>query len=74
MPGVAAVLLARAQFALTVGFHIVLPAFSIGLASYLAVLEILWLRDSLAGVSRCLSVLAEGIRRHVSAWASCPAS
>jgi cytochrome d ubiquinol oxidase subunit I len=43
MPGVAAVLLARAQFALTVGFHIVLPAFSIGLASYLAVLEILWL-------------------------------
>jgi cytochrome bd ubiquinol oxidase subunit I len=43
MPGVAAVLLARAQFALTVGFHIVLPAFSIGLASYLAVLEVLWL-------------------------------
>jgi cytochrome bd ubiquinol oxidase subunit I len=43
MPGVAAVLLARAQFALTVAFHIVLPAFSIGLASYLAVLEVLWL-------------------------------
>jgi cytochrome d ubiquinol oxidase subunit I len=43
MPGAAAVLLARAQFALTIGFHIVLPAFSIGLASYLAVLEVLWL-------------------------------
>ncbi len=43
MPSAAAVLLARAQFALTVGFHIVLPAFSIGLASYLAVLEVLWL-------------------------------
>jgi cytochrome bd ubiquinol oxidase subunit I len=43
MPGEAAVLLARTQFALTVGFHIVLPAFSIGLASYLAVLEVLWL-------------------------------
>src|SRR6476469_8531883 len=43
MPGEAAVLLARSQFALTVGFHIVLPAFSIGLASYLAVLEVLWL-------------------------------
>jgi cytochrome d ubiquinol oxidase subunit I len=43
MPGAAAVLLARAQFALTVGFHIVLPAFSIGLASYLATLEVLWL-------------------------------
>jgi cytochrome d ubiquinol oxidase subunit I len=39
-----AVVLARAQFAFTVGFHIVLPAFSIGLASYLAVLEGLWLR------------------------------
>ena len=39
-----AVILARAQFAFTLGFHIVLPAFSIGLASYLAVLELLWLR------------------------------
>ncbi|MCE4224977.1 cytochrome ubiquinol oxidase subunit I [Methylobacterium sp. C25] len=38
-----AVLLARAQFAFTMGFHIVFPAFSIGLASYLAVLEGLWL-------------------------------
>jgi cytochrome d ubiquinol oxidase subunit I len=39
-----AIMLARAQFAFTIGFHIVLPAFSIGLASYLAVLEGLWLR------------------------------
>jgi cytochrome d ubiquinol oxidase subunit I len=36
--------LARAQFAFTVIFHIVFPAFSIGLASYLAVLEGMWLR------------------------------
>ena len=35
--------LARAQFAFTISFHIVFPAFSIGLASYLAVLEFLWL-------------------------------
>ena len=35
--------LARAQFAFTVAFHIIFPAFSIGLASYLAVLEGLWL-------------------------------
>src|ERR1700684_1988397 len=35
--------LARAQFAFTMIFHIVFPAFSIGLASYLAVLEGLWL-------------------------------
>src|SRR5688572_8626954 len=35
--------LARFQFAFTMVFHIVFPAFSIGLASYLAVLEGLWL-------------------------------
>ncbi len=35
--------LARAQFAFTVAFHIIFPAFSIGLASYLAVLEGLFL-------------------------------
>jgi len=34
---------ARIQFAFTVSFHIVFPAFTIGLASYLAVLEGLWL-------------------------------
>ena len=35
--------LARFQFAFTVSAHITFPAFSIGLASYLAVLEGLWL-------------------------------
>lgn len=39
-----AVDLARMQFAFTVSFHIIFPAFSIGLASYLAVLEALWLK------------------------------
>jgi cytochrome d ubiquinol oxidase subunit I len=34
-----AILLARIQFAFTVAFHILFPAFTIGLASYLAVLE-----------------------------------
>src|ERR1700733_11588022 len=43
-----AVALARMQFALTMSFHIVFPAFSIGLASYLAVLEGLWLRTGKA--------------------------
>jgi cytochrome d ubiquinol oxidase subunit I len=38
------ILLARAQFAFTVSFHFIFPSFSIGLASYLAVLEALWLR------------------------------
>ncbi|SDN55405.1 cytochrome bd-I ubiquinol oxidase subunit 1 apoprotein [Methylobacterium phyllostachyos] len=36
-------ILARMQFGFTVAFHIVFPSFSIGLASYLAVLEGLWL-------------------------------
>lgn len=38
-----ALLLARAQFAFTVSFHFLFPAFSIGLASFLMVLEGLWL-------------------------------
>lgn len=38
------VLLARIQFAFTVSFHIIFPAFTIGLASFLAVLEGLWLK------------------------------
>jgi cytochrome d ubiquinol oxidase subunit I len=43
-----ALILARAQFAFTVSFHFIFPAFSIGLASYLAVLEGLWLRTGRA--------------------------
>lgn len=39
-----ALTLARIQFAFTVSFHFIFPAFTIGLASYLAVLEALWLR------------------------------
>jgi len=39
-----ALLLARIQFGFTISFHFIFPAFSIGLASYLAVLEALWLR------------------------------
>ena len=38
------VLLARFQFAFTLAFHIIFPAFTIGLASWLAVLEWRWLR------------------------------
>lgn len=38
-----ALLLARLQFAFTISFHIIFPAFTIGLASYLAVIEGLWL-------------------------------
>jgi cytochrome d ubiquinol oxidase subunit I len=38
------IILARIQFGFTVSFHFIFPSFSIGLASYLAVLEGLWLR------------------------------
>jgi cytochrome bd ubiquinol oxidase subunit I len=38
-----ALLLSRMQFAFTIAFHILFPAFTIGLAAYLAVLEGLWL-------------------------------
>src|SRR5688572_21540795 len=41
--GQSAELLARIQFAFTVSFHFIFPAFSIGLASYLAVLNGAWL-------------------------------
>lgn len=39
-----ALLLARIQFGFTVSFHFIFPSFTIGLASYLAVLEGLWLK------------------------------
>jgi len=42
--GFDAILLARIQFAFTVAFHFIFPAFTIGLASYLAVLNGLYLR------------------------------
>ena len=38
------VLLARLQFAFTITFHIIFPAFTIGLSAYIATLEVMWLR------------------------------
>src|SRR5690554_6895671 len=38
------VLLARIQFAFTVSFHIIFPAFTIGLSAYVAVLLLMWMR------------------------------
>ncbi len=39
------VLLARIQFAFTISFHIIFPAFTIGLASWLAVVEWKWMKS-----------------------------
>jgi cytochrome bd ubiquinol oxidase subunit I len=46
--GLDATLLARLQFAFTISFHIIFPAFTIGLSAYIATLEILWLRTGSA--------------------------
>jgi cytochrome d ubiquinol oxidase subunit I len=43
--GVDTTLLARIQFAFTISFHIIFPAFSIGLSAFIATLEVLWLRS-----------------------------
>jgi cytochrome bd ubiquinol oxidase subunit I len=43
MSGLTALELARIQFGFTISFHIIFPAITIGLASYLTVLEGLWL-------------------------------
>jgi cytochrome bd ubiquinol oxidase subunit I len=40
-----ALLLARLQFAFTISFHIIFPAFSIGLSAYIATLLVLWKRS-----------------------------
>lgn len=39
------VLLARAQFAFTIVFHIIFPSFTIGLSAYIATLGVVWLRS-----------------------------
>jgi cytochrome d ubiquinol oxidase subunit I len=39
-------ILARVQFAFTVGFHILWPAYSIGIASFIAILNALWLKTN----------------------------
>lgn len=44
MFGLSALELARIQFAFTISFHIIFPAITIGLASYLAILEGMWLK------------------------------
>lgn len=44
--GIDATFLARIQFAFTISFHIIFPAFSIGLSAFIATLEVLWLRSS----------------------------
>ncbi len=55
--------LARIQFAFTVSFHILFPAITIGLASYLVVLEGMWLRTKNECVALAVPFLAKDICR-----------
>jgi cytochrome d ubiquinol oxidase subunit I len=48
MPELDPLLLSRIQFAFTISFHILFPSFTIGLAAWLFVLEVLWLRTGKA--------------------------
>src|SRR6266853_3817283 len=46
------VLLARLQFAFTITFHIIFPAFTIGLSAYIATVLLLWLATGRAHYHR----------------------
>jgi cytochrome d ubiquinol oxidase subunit I len=48
MPELTTLDLARVQFGFTIAFHIIFPALTIGLASFLAVLEACWLKTGRA--------------------------
>ena len=66
-------LLSRIQFAWVIAWHILLPAFTVGLASYIAVLEGLHLRRDARSISASRPS-GSGFSPSRSAWASCPAS
>jgi cytochrome bd ubiquinol oxidase subunit I len=46
------VLIARVQFGFTIAFHIIFPAFTIGLSAYIAVLLVLWVASGRALFNR----------------------
>ncbi|MFQ3307597.1 MAG: cytochrome bd-type quinol oxidase subunit 1, partial [Candidatus Midichloriaceae bacterium] len=49
--------LSRLQFAFVISFHIIFPSFTIGLASFLVVIEALWLKTKLPVYSEIYSFL-----------------
>ena len=69
-----ALLLSRLQFAWVIALHILLPAFTVGLASYIAVLEGAALLHRQAGLPAPVGVLDARSSRCRSAWAWCRAS
>ena len=65
MFGLEALDLARIQFAFTISFHILFPAITIGLASYLAVLEGLVAENPQRHLPRPLPFLVEDLCRQL---------
>ena len=63
--------LARIQFAFTVSFHILFPAITIGLASYLVVLEGMWLRTKTTSGAPC-TISGSKYLPSTLVWALCP--
>ena len=55
------VLLSRLQFAWVMGWHILLPAFTVGLASFIAILEGVHAATQNPGISPAFPVLAESL-------------
>ena len=65
-----ALMLSRLQWAWVIGWHILLPAFTVGLASYIAVLEGLYFFHRDANLVPDLRASGPGSSRSPSAWAS----
>ena len=57
-----ALFLSRIQFAFVIAFHFLLPAFTIGLASYIAVLEGLYLSTTKPRLPAHLHLLDQDLR------------
>ena len=69
-----ALFLSRIQFAFTIAFHIIFPAFTIGLASWLAALEVPVAAHRGAALPQPVPLLGEDLRACRSGSASCRAS
>lgn len=64
-----AILLSRLQFALILGFHILFPTLTLGLAPFLVLLEGLWLRTGREIYVRlCVACSPLGLVAVVAGW------
>ena len=66
-----ALLLARAQFGLNIGFHILFPTLTIALAWFLLGFRIRLPAHPRSGLARDLQAVGQDLRAHASPWAWC---